>query len=79
MPSALALQCSTNCAMKTRTLGAGQFIEFIVIALIAITTAMITSSFHLYVCSSYNIHIEHVLFFDSVFFFGRRKRPLSRD
>ena len=28
--SALALQCSTNWAMKTHTLGAGQFIEFIV-------------------------------------------------
>ena len=30
MASALALQCSTNWAMKTHTLGAGQFIEFIV-------------------------------------------------
>ena len=30
MASALALQCSTNWAMKTHTLGAGQFVEFIV-------------------------------------------------
>ena len=30
MASALALQCSTNRAMKTHKLGAGQFIEFIV-------------------------------------------------
>jgi len=30
MTSALALQCSTNWAMKTHTLGAGQFIELIV-------------------------------------------------
>ena len=30
MASALALQCSTNWAMKTYMLGAGQFIEFIV-------------------------------------------------
>ena len=30
MASALALQCSTNWAMKTYTLGAGQFVEFIV-------------------------------------------------
>ena len=30
MASALALQCSTNWAMKSHTLGAGQFIEFIV-------------------------------------------------
>ena len=30
MASALALQCSTTWAMKTHTLGAGQFIEFIV-------------------------------------------------
>ena len=29
MTSALALQCSTNWAMKTNTLGAGQFVEFI--------------------------------------------------
>ena len=29
MASALALQCSTNWAMKTHILGAGQFIEFI--------------------------------------------------
>ena len=30
MASALALQCSTNWAMKTHMLGAGQFVEFIV-------------------------------------------------
>ena len=30
MASVLALQCSTNWAMMTHTLGAGQFIEFIV-------------------------------------------------
>ena len=30
MASALALQCSTTRAMKTHTLGAGQFMEFIV-------------------------------------------------
>ena len=30
LASALALQCSTNWAMKTHTLGAGQFVEFIV-------------------------------------------------
>ena len=30
MASALAQQCSTNWAMKTHTLGAGQFVEFIV-------------------------------------------------
>ena len=30
MASALALQCSTNWAMKTNTLGTGQFVEFIV-------------------------------------------------
>ena len=30
MASALALQCSTNWAVKTHTLGAGQFLEFIV-------------------------------------------------
>ena len=30
MASALALQCTTNWAMKTHMLGAGQFIEFIV-------------------------------------------------
>ena len=29
MAPALALQCSTNLAMKTRALGAGQFVEFI--------------------------------------------------
>ena len=29
MASALALQCSTDWAMKTHTLGAGQFVEFI--------------------------------------------------
>ena len=29
MASALALQCYTNWAMKTHTLGAGQFVEFI--------------------------------------------------
>ena len=29
MASALVLQCSTNCAMKTDTFGAGQFVEFI--------------------------------------------------
>ena len=29
MASALALQCSTNWAMKTYILGAGQFIEYI--------------------------------------------------
>ena len=29
MASALTLQCSTNWAMKTHTLGAGQFVEFI--------------------------------------------------
>ena len=29
MPSALALQCSTNRAMKTRVLRAGQSVEFI--------------------------------------------------
>ena len=29
MTSALALQCFTNWAMKTNTLGAGQFVEFI--------------------------------------------------
>ena len=29
MPSALALQCSTNRAMKTHVLRAGQFVEFI--------------------------------------------------
>ena len=31
MASALALQCSTNWAMKTHTLGEGQFVEFIVL------------------------------------------------
>ena len=30
MASALAQQCSTNWAMKTHMLGAGQFVEFIV-------------------------------------------------
>ena len=30
MASVLALQCSTNWAMKTHTLGAGQFVEFII-------------------------------------------------
>jgi len=30
MASTLTLQCSSNWAMKTHTLGAGQFIEFIV-------------------------------------------------
>ena len=30
MASALALQCTTNLAVKTHTLGAGQFVEFIV-------------------------------------------------
>ena len=29
MASALALQCSTNLAMRTHTLGKGQFVEFI--------------------------------------------------
>ena len=29
MASALALQCSTNLAMTTHTLGKGQFVEFI--------------------------------------------------
>ena len=29
MASASALQCSTNLAMKTHTLGAGQFVDFI--------------------------------------------------
>ena len=43
MASALALQCSTNWAMKTHTLGAGHF-------------AMIIPSFQLYVRSSHNIH-----------------------
>ena len=31
MAAALALQCWTNCAMKNHTLGAGQFVEFILI------------------------------------------------
>ena len=67
MASALALQCSTNQARKTHTLGAGQFIEFIVPVKgmkqsYEITTAMITSSFHLYVRSSYNIHM--IIIFD---------------
>ena len=51
MASALALQCSTNWAMKTHTLGAGHGICWI--------HAMITPSFHLYVCSSHNIHMFH--------------------
>ena len=65
MASALAQQCSTNWARKTHTLGAGQFIEFIVpvkgMKQMNITTAMITSSFHSYVGSSHNIHMIHFL------------------
>ena len=115
MASALALQWYNNWAMKTHTLWAGQFIEFVLpvkgmkhtnemkkwssqlwlrfkqsqsnsekcfrglngastgscwspenifqayfaIAYIAITTAMITSSFHSCVRSSHNIHLFH--------------------
>ena len=65
MAPVLALQCFTNWAMKTHTLGAGQFVEFIVPVkgmkhMNIVRTAdiqMVTPSFHLYVRSSHSIHM----------------------